>query len=212
MLKINDFIFQKIGVKLDYHKLKKYIDFGFVIIEKAIVNLPKLSFLYFDVYNNMIDNEIALAGISKDKSVLHIGCGPIPATSILLTKKTDAKIIGIDNNLHSIKKAKIYVKNSGFSDKIQIKHADAKDFPIENFDVIIVSQGVKPIKVLLMHISKSMKEDALVIYRTSTTPSGEISKNDFFIKDVLKIDKSIAQKKNALLISILLKKISKLTP
>ena len=183
MLKINDFIFQKIGVKLDYHKLKKYIDFGFIVIEKAIINLPKLSFLYFDIYEDMIDNEITLAGISKDKSVLHIGCGPIPVTSILLTKKTNAKIIGIDNNSHSIKKAKIYVKNSGFSDKIQIKHADAKDFPIENFDVIIVSQGVKPIKEILMHISKSMKDHALVIYRTSTTPGGEISEKDLLLTE-----------------------------
>jgi len=206
MLKINDFLFQKIGIKLDYHKLKKIIDFGFILIEKAIVSLDKLHFIYFDVYDKMIENEIALADISKDKLVLHIGCGPIPATSILLTKKIGINVTGIDKNPHSVKKAVLCVNKSGYSDKIQIKHADAKDFAIETYDIIIISQGVTPIRKIIENIAKSMKEDAHVIFRTSTSPNGEISQNDLFIKDIFNIDKTIAQKKNALLVSFLLSK------
>ncbi len=206
MLKINDFLFQKIAAKFDYHKLKKYVDFGFVIVEKAIVNLDKLHLIYFDIYDEMIENEITLAGISKGKSVLHIGCGPIPATPILIAKKSDVQVTGIDNDSNSVKKARLYVLKNGFSDKIQIIHADAINFHIEDFNIIIISQGVKPIKDILDHISKSMKNDTSVIFRTSTSSDGEISQNDLFIKDLFKIDKTVFQKKNALLISIMLKK------
>ncbi len=206
MLKINDFFLQKIATKLDYHKLKKYVDFGFILIEKAIVNLDKLHFFYYDIYNEMIENEITLGDISKDKLVLHVGCGPIPVTSILLTKKTGVQVTGIDKDSHSVKKATLYVNTTGFSEKIQIINADAKDFSIGDFNVIIISQGVRPIKEILDHIAKTMKDDALVIFRTSSSPSGDISQNDFFIKNIFNINKIVAQKKNALLISIILKK------
>ena len=51
-----------------------------------------------------------------------------------------------------------------------------------------------------------MKDDAHVIFRTPSSPNGEIDKNDLFIKDIFIINKVITQKKNALLISIMLSK------
>ena len=69
MLRIIDFFLQKIGVKLNPYKLKKLIDFGFIFIEKTIVNLDKLYPIYFDFYNEMIEKEIILADISKNKKV-----------------------------------------------------------------------------------------------------------------------------------------------
>lgn len=154
----------------------------------------------------MIKNEIKLVNISKDDVILHIGGGPIPATSILFAKKVGAQIVSIDNNIRSVKQAISCVSESGVADKVQIKYADANSFPADKFDVIIISQGTRPYKELLQHISQSMKDDARVIFRTSSSPSGEIAKEDLFIKDLFKIDKIVAQKKNGLLISILLKK------
>jgi len=197
---------EKIGVKLDPNKIKKFVDFSFIIVEKAIVNLEKLHFIYFDFYSNIIKNEISLADITKDKSILHIGCGPIPATSILITKKTDAQITCIDNDPNSIKKARICISKNGLSEKIEVSLANAESFPVDKFDLIIFSHGVKPIKEILTHISKSMKKSACVIYRTSSSPSGEISKKDLFIKELFNIERFVAQKKNALMVSILLLK------
>jgi precorrin-6B methylase 2 len=154
----------------------------------------------------MIKNEIILADITKEKKVLHIGCGPIPATSILLTKKSGIKVLCIDKNPNSVNQARICVSKTGVSDKIKITHGDARSYPIKDFDIIIISQGIKPIKEILEYISKSMKDDAHIIFRTSSTPDGKISKKDQIIKDIFKIDKIVAQKKNALLISILLSK------
>ena len=131
MLKIIDFLLKKIGVKLDPNKLKKFIDFGFIFIEKIIVNLDKLYPIYFDFYDEMIKNEIILADISKSKKVLHIGCGPIPATSILLVKKSGVHVTGIDKNPRSVNQARLCVIKTGISDKIQIENKDAKNFSIE---------------------------------------------------------------------------------
>jgi cyclopropane fatty-acyl-phospholipid synthase-like methyltransferase len=200
------FFLGKIGVKFDPHKLKKFIDSGFIITEKILIKFQKLRPLYFDFYDEMTKNEIKLANISKDDVILHIGSGPIPATSILLAKKVGAQVISIDNNIHSAKQAISCVSEANVADKVQIKHADANSFPADEFDVIIISQGTRPHKELLQHISQSMKNDARVIYRTSSSPSGEIVQKDMFIKDIFKIGKIVAQKKNGLLISILLLK------
>ncbi len=197
---------QKIGIKLNPHKLKKFNDLGFIFIEKFIINIDKLWSLYLDFYNEMIENEITLADISKEKKVLHIGCGSIPATSILLIKKTGVQVTAIDRNPRSVNQARLCVLKTGVADKIQIVYGDGKIFPVENFDIIIISLGVKPIKEILKHIALSMKDDAHVIFRTSSSPNGEIAKNDLFIKDIFNIDKIVAQKKNALLISIMLSK------
>lgn len=206
MSKIVQFLLQKIGIKLDAHKLKKYIDLGFIVIEKILVKFQKLYPLYFDFYGEMTENEINLANISEDDIILHIGGGPIPATSILLAKKSGARVTSIDNNLRSVKQAISCVLESGVADKVQIQYAEANNFPVVNFDVIIVSQGIRPYKELLQYISKSMRDDARVIFRTSTSPNGEIVQKDLFLKDIFKISKIVAQKKNALLISILLLK------
>ena len=197
---------QKIGIKLDPNKLKKFNDLGFIFIEKFIINLDKLYSLYLDFYDLMIENEITLADISKKKNILHIGCGSIPSTSILLVKKTGVQVTAIDRNPRSVDHARLCLSKTGFSDKIQILYGDAKTFPVDNFDIIIISLGVKPIEEILKRIAKSMKDDAHVIFRTSSLPNGEIAKNDLFIKDFFNIEKVVEQKKNALLISILLSK------
>jgi len=206
MSKIINFLLQKIGVKLDQHKLKKFIALGFIVIEKILIKFQKLRHLYFDFYDEMTKNEIKLANISKDDTILHIGSGPIPATSILLAKKVGAQVISIDNNIRSVKQAIYCVSEVGVADKVQIKYADANSFPTDKFDVIIISQGTRPYKELLQHISQSMKDDARVIFRTSSSPSGEIVQKDLFIKDMFKIGKIVSQERNGLLISILLKR------
>ena len=204
MSKIINFLLQKISIKLDAHKLKKFVDLVFIIIEKILVKFRKLHPFYFDFYDEMTENEINLANISEDDTILHIGGGPIPATSILLAKKSGARVTSIDNNLRSVKQAISCVLEAGVADKVQIQYAEANSFPVDKFDVIIISQGTRSYKELLQHISQSMKDDTRVIFRTSTSPSGEIVQNDLFLKDMFKIGKIVAQEKNGLLVSILL--------
>jgi 2-polyprenyl-3-methyl-5-hydroxy-6-metoxy-1,4-benzoquinol methylase len=200
------FIVGKISTKFNIHKFKKIIDLEFIIIEKIIVKLHKLIPFYLDFYQEIVENEIRLADISKDDKILHIGSGPIPATSMLIAEKTKTHVTGIDKDFHFVKQALKCVSDQGFSENNQIIHADALDFPVDNFDLIIISQGVKPCNQILKNIAKNMKKDGRVIYRTTSSISGELTENDHYIKDLFTISKIIHQKKNGLLVSILLLK------
>ena len=204
MSKIVRFVIQKIGIKFDAHKFKKFNDLGFIILEKILIRFPKLHHLYFDFYDEMTENEISLANISKDDTILHIGCGPIPATSILLAKKSGAQVITIDTNPRSVKQALYCLSEFKLSDKIQIRYSEVNHFPVGKFDLIIISQGIKSYNEVLEYIAQSMKRDARVIFRTSSSSSGELTQNDMFLKDIFTVSKMAPQKKNGLLISIML--------
>lgn len=198
------FVISKVIVKFDNTKLKKLIDLIFILAEKIVVKLNKLLPFYLDFYEDMVENEIILADISKNDKILHIGCGPIPATSILVAKKTKAHVTGIDNKIISVKQASNIISSQNLSDKIKIIHADALDFSLENFDLIIISQGVKPYDKILKRISSDMNKDGRVVLRTTSTQNGKLTEKDVFLNDLFNVDKIIRQEKNGLLISVLL--------
>jgi hypothetical protein len=200
------FLLIRIGIKFDAYKLKKLIDLVFIFIEKIITNLNKLIPYYLDFYEEIVNREIDMADISKSDNVLHIGCGSIPATSILIEKKIGAKITGIDNNIPSIKQAIKLLKRINLSDKINILYGDALNFPVKKYDLIIVSQGIKQYDRALKYISKSIEKDARVIFRTSSDINGKLTLNDKFIEKIFSIKDIVAHRKNGLLISILIQK------
>jgi len=154
----------------------------------------------------MIKNEIRLANIKESDKILHIGSGPIPATSIILTKKTNVNITAIDKSKNSVKQSTKLIKRLNLSEKIKIINSDILDFSLNEFDLIIVAQGINPYENTLKYISKSLKKSGRVIFRTSSTTEGHIAEKDLFLNDLFIISKIIAQKKNGLLISLLLLK------
>jgi precorrin-6B methylase 2 len=152
----------------------------------------------------MMENEIEFARISNTDKILHIGCGPIPATSIIIAKKTGADVTAIDKNLQYTKKAQTLVLKLKLFEKIHIFHTNALDFPLEKFNLIIVSLGIKSYDNVINYISKNMRSDARLIVRTSLSIDGELAEKDLFLKDTFNLDKIIPQKKNGLMISVLL--------
>jgi ubiquinone/menaquinone biosynthesis C-methylase UbiE len=209
MSKLVKFILQDVSVKLDIHKLKKFNDLGFIILEKIIVNLDGLLPSYIDFYEEMVENETNLANISDTDNILHLGCGSIPATSLIIAKKTKAEITGVDKNYKSVKQAQKLLSKLNLSDRINVMHLDTADFPVEKFDLIIASQGIKPYTETLKHISKSMKNDARLIIRTTSSPDGNLVDADGFIEEIFNINKIVNQKKHGYLISVLCNKKTK---
>ena len=194
------------GIKFDAHKFKIINDLTFVLIEKILLKFYKLHHLYFDFYDEMTDNEIKIANISKDDNILHIGSGPIPATPILLARKTKAKITGVDNNLKSVNQSKLLVSKYNLSDQVEIIHAEVQGFSIKNYNIVLISQGIKPRREIIEYISKSIDTKTKVIFRTTSLIDGKLSNNDLFLKDFFDIKKIVSNKKNGLLISILMTK------
>jgi len=197
---------EKISVKLDAHKLKKINDLMFILVEKFTVNFDKLITVYLDFYKPMLENEIALANISNEDKILHIGGGYIPATPIYIVKKTDADVTTIDKDLKSVEKAKILISKLKLLNKIHVIHANALDFPLDEFNLIILSLGIKSYDEVLTYISKNMRSDARLIVRTNSSIGGNLLEKDFFLKNIFKLERIVHQKKNGLLISVLLSK------
>jgi cyclopropane fatty-acyl-phospholipid synthase-like methyltransferase len=109
--------------------------------------------------------EIKEAKIKPNDKVLHVGCGMIPTTSILIADKTKARIVGIDNNGNAVRYANKIIANKGLSNLIKIEYCEGQNYPVYDFDVILIAANVFPINDVLKHISKHMKEDARIICR-----------------------------------------------
>lgn len=204
ILKISKFFLEKISIRLDAHKLKKINDLIFILVENIVIQLDKIIPIYLDFYKPIMENEITIAKISNKDKILHIGSGPVPATPIYIVKKTNADVTTIDKNLQSIKKAQTLILKLKLVEKIHIIHANALNFPLEKFNLIIISQGIKKYDEVLRYISQNMRSDARLIFRTSSSIDGNLVEKDLFLKDTFTIDKIIPQKKNGLLISVLL--------
>lgn len=133
--------------------------------EKIAVIFRFIADDYVDIHNGLVGNEIKLLDIKKDEVVLHIGCGAIPGTALTITKKTGAKVIGIDKDAKAVKKASNYITKLGLNNKVQIKHVNNLDFPLNEFDVIIISRGVYERNEILKYISKNSKKNVRIIIR-----------------------------------------------
>ena len=195
---------EKIVIKFDVNKLKKIDDFIFILVENIVVKIDKIIQIYLDFYKPIIENEISLANISNKDKILHIGCGPVPATAIYIVKKNNADVTIIDKNLKLIKKAQTLILKLKLSNKIHVIHASGLDFPLEKFNLIIVSLGIEPYEDVLRYISQNIRDDARLIVRTSSSSDGNLVEKDLFLKEIFTLEKIIPQKKNGLLISVLL--------
>ena len=162
-----------------------------------------------EFYKTMVENEIKIANISKGDNVLHLGCGPIPATCIIIAKKNGAKITGVDNNSNMVKEALYCISKFKDLNNVNIKHGEVSNFPIETFDIIVISQGVEPRSQILKHIAQSMKARARVVLRITSSSTVELIDNDIFLKDLFLINKKVSQDQYGLLVSMLLLKKQK---
>jgi len=90
--------------------------------------------------------------ISNDDKVLHIGCGSFPLTEITLAEVINANIVGIDKNARVVKIANKLIHKKNLQNKIRINHGNGIVYPVNNFNVIIVSSCASPMLLIVNHI------------------------------------------------------------
>lgn len=143
-------------------KSKMMHDKLFIMMEKMLSS-SFLRHAYINFFEKITLEEFEMANIKSNDRILHIGCGALPNTLISLARNIKANYVGIDRNKQAVEIAKKVVKQYNLN--IKIEEGDALSYPINNFDLIIISFGVEPKEKVFERIRKEMKENARIIYR-----------------------------------------------
>jgi ubiquinone/menaquinone biosynthesis C-methylase UbiE len=162
-----EIFYEKISPKYKKNKLKLIMDFLYVIFEKFAIKFNIISLNYLDLYADLVRKEIEMAEITSNDSILVIGCGTLPSTSLLLYNETNAKIVAVDKDKNAINGAKKFLSNIQITDKIILKHANGLDYPLNDFNVIFILYGVKYIEKIIDYLDKKANKNSKIIVRTN---------------------------------------------
>lgn len=196
-----------ISPKFHTSSFKNFMDYTYIIFEKIAVNFEILNISYINIYQELVEKEVKLSNISSDDSVLIIGCGSIPATSILISKKSNAKkIVSIDYDLKAIKNAIKFINSSIFNTNLKFEHANGLNYSAKTFDVIFILYGIKKQDKILEYISNNVKDTSRIIFRTTNDSLVHFLGGKEFLEKYFKIEKSVCSEKLNDTISFLLKK------
>jgi len=149
--------------------IKEVLDHLYCTFEIFSNNIPFFAKLYIKFHKSSVKKEIEMLNLLSSDKILHIGCGAIPYTSIVLSREVNSKIVGIDYNPHVVGIANDYLKRYNLSNMIKIEIGDGKIYNVSGFDSIILSYGVDGQDLVLKHVIDSMKNGARLILRRSTT-------------------------------------------
>ena len=207
ILSFKNLIFQHIGSKLKLGSLKFFMNISFVFFEKIAFKFPKISSIYLDMYKEIVEKELSMINPSKEDLILIIGSGTLPATPIIITRTTNAKITAIDIDENAVKEARKYIKNLNLEENINVIQGNGVNFSLIDFDIIFVLYGMRQQKEMIDNISKNITQSTKVILRT-ILKDGKAIIDDVYLdlSEYFVIDKYVQSQCFGIVDSILLKK------
>ena len=143
------------------------------LIERLGSRVYFLGSLWEKTHERLVTAEIKGASLTEKDRILHIGCGSIPYTATIVARKVGASITAVDNDSMVVRNASNYLLNREFGDMVKIEEGDALDYPVSDFDVIIVSLGVMPRDLVLRQLQLQLKNGTRIICRS---PAGILAK------------------------------------
>jgi 2-polyprenyl-3-methyl-5-hydroxy-6-metoxy-1,4-benzoquinol methylase len=189
-------IFYKgISPKFRTGSLKTFMDSMYIFFEKFALHFDILSSYYLRLYDELVEKEVNMAKVTSDDLILVIGCGSLPATSLLIAMKTKAKIVSIDIDNEAIHNASWFIKHLNFEDRMKTENVDGLHYPVQRFDVIFVLYGVKQQKEILKYLSHNMKKNARVIYRTTDDVQKEILGGSLYLSTLFHVENRVRSEK-----------------
>jgi ubiquinone/menaquinone biosynthesis C-methylase UbiE len=201
--------YEHISPKFRTGSFKNFMDYAYVISEKIAVHFETFYMSYINVYQELVRKEVKISEISPKDSVLIIGSGSIPATSILVSKNSSSKnIVSIDYDKGAVKNAISFVNSSSFDKNLKFEHADGLKYPVGSFDVIFVLYGIRKQDEMLKYISENISNSSRVIFRTTNDSLVKFLGGKDFLENYFKIQQTIISEKFSDTISFLLKKKS----
>jgi len=178
--------------------IKELLDSLYFKFEVFSSNVSFFSCIYIKFHEPSVKKEIKLADLLQDDKILHIGCGAIPYTAIVLAKKTNAHITCIDNKHQTIDVANVYLKKHNLLDKITIEHGEGTTYDVSKFDTVVISYGISCQDLVLKHVLSSIKKGAKIVLRRYTAEKNEYI--DSIVKDFSVCNKKLLLTQNSIII------------
>ncbi|MFW6120908.1 MAG: nicotianamine synthase family protein [Petrotogales bacterium] len=125
----------------------------------------KIAEIYEKGIGTEYEKEFKTFGISEHNKVLHIGCGAYPLTEITLVNVTGTKVVGVDKNPKAVNLANEIIRKKNLDEKIAIYTGNGLNYPVDKFDVIIVSSCSIPKEEILENVFKRVKKNSAIIVR-----------------------------------------------
>jgi len=190
---VSDIFYREISPKFRADSFKNFMDFAYVIFEKIAVNFECLYQNYLYLYEEIVEKEIKSSNISKNDSVLIIGCGSIPSTSILVSKLSNPKeIISIDFDKNAIKNSINLMHRKSFDKSLKFENADGLNYSVEKFDVIFILYGIKKQRQILEILSSKIKDTSRILFRTTNDALDQYIGGKTVLESMFKVKDSIA--------------------
>ena len=106
--------------------------------------------------------------------MLHIGCGAYPLSDIVLTQYCLGTIVGIDKNPVAVHRAKEVIRQHHLETRITVQHGNGTEFPVNTFDLILVSSCSLPKVQILEHLFKNAKHQCTIVVREISIATADI--------------------------------------
>ena len=129
-------------------------------------------------YNKSIEEEYRkeceICGVSKNLKVLHIGCGAYPLTQIVLAQSCSGILVGIDKNALAVQRAQEVISRHHLQNKITILQGNGTDYPVNDFDLILISSCSLPKVQILEHLFKNAKHQSTIVVREVSIATADV--------------------------------------
>jgi len=154
--------------------IKKFSNYFWEIADNWSYKNEKIAKLYDKFIGKEYRKEYENCGICGNANILHIGCGAYPLTEMMLASCSTGQIVGIDKNPQTVQRAQQMIRKNKLEKHILIKHGDGLNYPVSDFDFIIVSSCSLPKVQILNHLFQKAKSQSTIIVREVDIAANDI--------------------------------------
>jgi len=129
------------------------------------------SFPLYPRYLALVRNQIEAMHIAPDSILVFLGCGPVPASLILMSRLYGIRSVGLDNSSETVELAKKVIQCLGLGKEIEIVHGDDSNLKELDWDIALISALAEPKARIFQSLRQVLRERGKhvpVVFRTYT--------------------------------------------
>lgn len=134
-------------------------------VEHNICNYPFIIRLHEIYYHRIVEREAKLANLTEKDTILCIGCGAMPCTTLGIANLTGAKIVTVDSDYEAVMEARNVICEKGLENQISVIHKSGECLDISGFTAVHIALQVTPKQAVVEHVLKNAQEGTKVLVR-----------------------------------------------